>query len=328
MSEKADTHRKKMLKVIGIVSAWVTLPILGLILLTLTLNGSALRQSMVISAGNGDTVMFTLQSLLGIILVSLLIIATSRYSKKSYFRHLRIGLFIGLGIYTLLLIIGLFVENKAFPGQDQIALCTTARQQYLDHGSAVVPIQTELGSGTGFAVGDKQTILTAYHVVEGAKSIRASFASGEVKLKVIDKAPQYDLALLRISKPVGSFFTLSESYYDGDEVFAYGFPGNSLDAGPPSLSTGIVSRVVDLASLRLTSQQAPDGLEIIQTDAAINPGNSGGPLIGECGVIGVVSFISDTTQLHQYTGSVSEQNIGYAISAKTVRAAFPSGIKY
>jgi serine protease Do len=160
-------------------------------------------------------------------------------------------------------------------------------------------------------------------VIEGASSIIANYSAGEVKMTVISTAPQYDLALLKIEKPASSFFNLDESYSPTDEVYVYGYPGNSLTAGPPSLSMGIVSRVIDLASLRMTSQDAADGLEIIQTDAAINPGNSGGPLIGSCGVIGVVSFVSDTSKLHQYLGSVSEQNIGFAISSKTARQAFP-----
>ena len=202
-------------------------------------------------------------------------------------------------------------------------VCTTPRQQFNAHGTAIVPIATNLGTGTGFAVNNNTTVLTAYHVVEGADSITANYSAGKVKIEIIDTAPQYDLALLKLDEPTDSFFTLSESYTTADEVYAYGYPGNSLSAGPPSLTTGIISRVIDLASLRMTSQDAANGLEIIQTDAAINPGNSGGPLIGSCGVVGIVSFISDTSNLHQYVGSVSEQNIGFAISAKTAKTAFP-----
>lgn len=206
---------------------------------------------------------------------------------------------------------------------DDPTSCTTPRQQFNAHGSAIVPIATELGTGTGFAVNNPNTVLTAYHVVEGATEIIADYSAGSVEMEVLDTAPQYDLALLKIHKPTSSFFSLSDSYATADEVYAYGYPGNSLTAGPPSLSTGIISRVIDLASLRMTSQDAADGLEIIQTDAAINPGNSGGPLIGSCGVVGIVSFISDTSELHQYLGSVSEQNIGFAISSKTAEQAFP-----
>ncbi|MNJ00678.1 hypothetical protein D3C73_1600810 [compost metagenome] len=46
-------------------------------------------------------------------------------------------------------------------------------------------------------------------------------------------------------------------------------------------------------------------------------------MIGKCGVVGIVSFISDTNELHQYLGAVSEQNIGFAVSSKTAKLAFP-----
>lgn len=269
------------------------------------------------------TLILTLNGLLGIILILLLIILTNNIRKKTYFFHLRIGLFIGLGIYGLMLVTGLIMSVSQSAASDNPGACSTPRQQFIAHRGAIVPIKTDLGTGTGFAVNNNFTVLTAYHVVEGASSITANYSAGEVKMEIIETAPQYDLALLKISKPTNSFFSLSGSYSAADDVYVYGYPANSLTAGPPSLGTGIISRVIDLASLRMTSQEAADGLEIIQTDAAINPGNSGGPLIGSCGVVGVVSFISDTSKLHQYLGSVSEQNIGFAISSNTAKQAFP-----
>lgn len=325
INKNPGTKSKTIFKVLGVIFAWVSLPIIGLLLLLITSQSSTIRHSLLVLGENSDIGIASLNGLLGIILVLLLIILTNKVRKKSYFFHLRIGLFIGLGIYTFILVVGIIMNmSPAAPSTVESApiVCTTPRQQYITHGSAIVPIATEAGSGTGFAVNNKSTILTAYHVIEGAKTIRANYSSGEVKMKVIDTAPQYDLALLRIDKPVSSFFSLSESYSTADEVYAYGYPGNSLTAGPPSLSTGIISRVIDLASLRMTSKEAASGLEIIQTDAAINPGNSGGPLIGKCGVVGIVSFISDRNNLRLYIGSVSEQNIGFAISAKTANKAF------
>jgi S1-C subfamily serine protease len=321
--EKLKEKPQTGLKVTGIVFAWLSVPIIGLLLLFITTSSSTIQQSLLALGKHSDIALAALNGLLGIILILLLILVTNKVRKKSYFFHLRIGLFIGLGIYSLILIVGLAMNLHSTYSWNDPAACTTPKQQFNAHGSAIVPIATNLGTGTGFAVSNNTTILTAYHVVEGATSIVANYSAGEVKMEVIETAPQYDLALLKIDKPTDSFFSLSESYATADDVYAYGYPGNSLTAGPPSLTTGIISRVVDLASLRMTSQDAADGLEIIQTDAAINPGNSGGPLIGSCGVVGVVSFISDTSELNQYLGSVSEQNIGFAISSKTAKTAFP-----
>lgn len=321
--KKTKTKMKVALKVISIVSAWLSVPLVGILLLFITTFSSTIQQPLSYLGENSNIAYGALNGILGVILILLLILLTNRVRKQSYFFHLRIGLFIGLGIYSLVLIFGLIMNFNSTSSTNALGACTTPRQQFNTRGSAIVPIATNLGSGTGFAVNNRTTILTAYHVIDGANSIVANYSTGKVKMKIIDTAPQYDLALLKISKPTGSFFSLSESYETADDVYAYGYPSNSLTAGPPSLSSGIISRVVDLASLRMTSKDATDGLEILQTDAAINPGNSGGPLIGSCGVVGIVSFISDTSELHQYLGSVSEQNIGFAISSKTALSAFP-----
>lgn len=311
------TTQKKTLKVIAIIGAWLTIPVIGLSLLLLTVYSSTIYE-----AGVPTDTLLPLNGLLGIFAILLLLNLTHRYRKRVFIFHLRIGFFIGLGIYTLILLsgVGIILYANNHPG---LQTCTSASQQYRDHSSAVIPIATDQGYGTGFAINNGSTIITAYHVVDGAKNIKANYSSGAVRMKIIDKAPQYDLALLKLDEPVDSYFMLSDSYITGDDVLAYGYPGNALTAGPPSLSTGIISRIIDIADLRMTVQDAPSGLELVQTDAAINPGISGGPLIGRCGVIGVVSFTSDTSELHQYTGSVSEQNIGFAISSKTVKAAFP-----
>jgi len=319
---KANSKKRTALKVVGIVLAWVSLPFIGLLVLLITTQASTISQSLMALGQSSDISVAALNGLLGVILLLLLIILTSKVRKKSYFFHLRIGLYIGLGIYVLLLTVGIVMNILPKNDQDNANVCSTALQQYSSHIDAVVPIATDLGTGTGFAVNDGSTILTAYHVIEGAKTIYANYSSGSVDMQVIATAPQYDLALLKISKPTTTFFNLSDTYNTADEVYAYGYPGNSLTAGPPSLSKGIISRVIDLASLRMTSQDAADGLELVQTDTAINPGNSGGPLIGKCGVVGIVSFISDRNQLHEYIGSVSEQNIGFGVSSKTAKSAF------
>ncbi len=322
MTEKEHKKPSLALKIVTTILAWITLPVLGVLLLIITTQSSTLSSLVTMPYGSIDPSMVSLNGLLGVILILLLLILTSKLRRLNYFFHLRIGLFIGLAIYFTIMTSGIVMSAVNSSQQDNPGVCTSRLQQFKTHANAIVPIATDLGTGTGFAVSNANTILTAYHVIEGATDLYANLSSGRVELEIIDTAPQYDLALLKMAKPAGSFFSLSEQYSDADEIYVYGYPGNSLNAGPPSLSAGIVSRVVDLASLRMSSQDMPDGMEVIQTDAAINPGNSGGPVINACGVIGVVSFISDSNQLHEYIGSVSEQNIGFAVSSKTALRAF------
>lgn len=319
---------KKLAKVIASIAlAWLSVLAIGVILITITSNASVTY-----APGSNENAevenQVVLNGLLGIILISLILIAIKSKVKKVYFQHLRVGLILGFVLYAGIMMVALAFNIAIYNSQgDELATCSSPKDQFKSRASAIIPIATSTGKGTGFSVKDENTVLTAYHVIEGAKNIHANYSSGRVDMKVIDTAPQYDLALLEIKEPTAAFFDLSETYEPADEVYVYGYPGNSLSAGPPSLSTGIISRIIDIASLRMTSSNFPDGLEIIQTDAAINPGNSGGPIIGKCGVIGIVSAISDSSQLHSYFGTVSEQNIGYAISSSTALKAFEKHLK-
>jgi S1-C subfamily serine protease len=187
--------------------------------------------------------------------------------------------------------------------------------------AATYPIGTELGSGTAFAVSDDGLLVTAYHVVKGAKDVYLDLDSGKEAVQVLRTAPDYDLALLRVHRHTVPYLTLSINYEQADAVYAVGWPGNTFEAGGASVSTGVISRQISTADMRNSSiPDVPDGLQMLQTDAAVNPGNSGGPLVGACGVVGVVDAKSDTLDLEQY-GIVSEEGISYAISAQTVQSA-------
>lgn len=54
--------------------------------------------------------------------------------------------------------------------------------------ASVLPIATESGTGTAFAIDGEGTLVTAYHVVEDHTNIRVSLVSGEVSARVIRTA--------------------------------------------------------------------------------------------------------------------------------------------
>jgi S1-C subfamily serine protease len=183
--------------------------------------------------------------------------------------------------------------------------------------SATYPLRTDKASGTAFAINGSGTLVTAYHVIEDAKTVTVDWRTGEVPVKVIRVDKARDLAVLHYAGETPDFVPLTTRYQPTDTVFALGWPANTFDVGQPSISKGIVSRTIDGYDARLIDDAIPADMSFIQTDAAINPGNSGGPLINACGVIGVVDAISTS---EADFGLPREEGIGYAISTSTLQS--------
>jgi 2-alkenal reductase len=177
--------------------------------------------------------------------------------------------------------------------------------------------QEGVQSGTGFVWDGAGHIVTNNHVVEGTNALAVRLASGEaVRAQIVGTAPNYDLAVIRLSDTgrlpppisVGS----SAGLKVGQEAFAIGNPFG-LDQ---SLTTGIISAL----KRRLPTTGGREISNVIQTDAAINPGNSGGPLLDSAGrLIGVNTAI--------YSPSGSNAGIGFAIPVDVVNRVVPELIK-
>ncbi|MCP2013562.1 S1-C subfamily serine protease [Deinococcus sp. HSC-46F16] len=171
-------------------------------------------------------------------------------------------------------------------------------------------------AGSGFFVNAQGDILTNNHVVEGADeiTIRLHGSNQTYTAKVVGRAPDFDLALIRAEGlPREAIRPIPLGQMEGLEVglkaIALGAPFG-LDF---SVSEGIIS------SLERTVPVGAKGVEqnVIQTDAAINPGNSGGPLLDSAGqVIGV------NTQI--LTGGIGQSaGVGFAVPVDTVRRLLP-----
>ena len=168
--------------------------------------------------------------------------------------------------------------------------------------------------GTGVVIVDKGIILTNLHVVQGAESIRVTFADGlETTASITGVQIENDLAVLQAHKiPDDMIAATMRSTADlrpGDQVMAVGFP---FGIGP-SASAGIVS------GLKRTFR-SPEGKQemtnLIQFDAAANPGNSGGPLVTMDGqVIGIVTAIYNPNQQRTFVG------IGFAVPIENAASA-------
>lgn len=161
------------------------------------------------------------------------------------------------------------IYERVLPG----VVCVTARQR------------NGYSTGTGFLVEGSGYLLTNYHVIDEGTALEVMLLSDRsvYPARVVGFDEEFDLAVLKIDGrdlpvlPLGDSDALSV----GDQVYAIGNPMGDLYG---SMSWGIVS------ALGREGQDVPNGLGMIQTDAALNSGNSGGPLLNDRGqVVGIVS---------------------------------------
>ena len=162
--------------------------------------------------------------------------------------------------------------------------------------------QIERGLGSGVVVEAGGTILTNYHVVEGADKITVAMSDNKTyEAKVIGTDQPSDLAVIKIEAANLPFLTLgnSDTVRVGDIVLAI---GNPLGIGQ-SVTSGIIS-----AKGRRTGLSDGSFEDFLQTDAPINKGNSGGALVNLNGeLIGINSQILSP-------GGAGGGNIGIAFS--------------
>ena len=164
-------------------------------------------------------------------------------------------------------------------------------------------------SGSGFFITKDGYILTNYHVIEGASTVKVTAYDGTTyDAAVIGGDEDYDIAVIKVEgtnfQPV--VIGKSGSVQIGETVAAVGNPLGELTF---SMSQGIVSCVNRAINV--------DGkpFNMIQVDCSINPGNSGGPLFNSYGeVIGIVS-----AKYSSYSNTTVE-GIGFAIPIDDVLA--------
>lgn len=156
---------------------------------------------------------------------------------------------------------------------------------------AIVVIQAEEESGevsgslgSGFIIDKDGTIVTNYHVVQGATRLRITLADGATLLvnSLIGFDRDKDLALFRVSVPKPPVIEIERGGRVptiGEKVYAIGNPQGLRS----TLSEGLVSGV----------RQEPPWGDLIQTTAPIGLGSSGGPLLNEKGkAIGIIVFLA------------------------------------
>ncbi len=176
-------------------------------------------------------------------------------------------------------------------------------------GPSVVVIQAGKSLGTGVIAAEDGTILTAYHVVKGAKDVNLTFADGtKAKAVVASSNPKRDIAALKPAKlpEIVVPATLGGAVAEGAPVVAIGNPLGLTY----SVSTGVVSGLN-------RSAKDNDLSGLIQFDASVNPGSSGGPLLDARGlVIGIVVSIADPGGDEAFAGIAFAVPIGVALGSE------------
>ncbi|TIN91691.1 MAG: trypsin-like serine protease [Mesorhizobium sp.] len=169
------------------------------------------------------------------------------------------------------------------------------------------------GHGSGFVIAPDGLVVTNFHVVGDARTVRVSMPDGaSSEGRVLGRDPDTDIALVRAD---GSFVDVaplgdSKRLRRGQIAIAIGNPlGFEW-----TVTSGVVSALG--RSMRASTGRLID--DVIQTDAALNPGNSGGPLVSSAGeVIGV-----NTAMIH------GAQGIAFAVASNTARFVISEIIRF
>ncbi len=163
-----------------------------------------------------------------------------------------------------------------------------------------------IGLGSGFIIDPNGTIVTNFHVIEGADEITVVLDDGtELDAELVAVDDKTDIAVLRVEAgrrlPTVAWGD-SSTVKVGDWAVAI---GNPFGLGA-SVSVGVIS-----AKGRSINAGPYD--DYFQIDAPINRGNSGGPLFDQQGrVIGVNAAI--------FSPSGGNVGIGFAIPANQARS--------
>lgn len=178
--------------------------------------------------------------------------------------------------------------TTADPGPQELSSTEIAQLA----GPATVTVHTDSGLGTGFFTDDKGTLVTCYHVIDGATELSVEMSDGGIYRvnSIIDFSELYDVAVLEVNITGNAYLNVCEgTTIQGETVYALG-SSRGLDG---TFSNGVISAV----------DRKVGAITCLQTTAATSGGNSGGPLLNVYGEVVGINAMTRT----------DGQNLNYAI---------------
>jgi len=164
----------------------------------------------------------------------------------------------------------------------------------------VINYQHAIGAGTGFVVDPSGTIITNFHVVQGADSIVATVLGRQYPVELVGYDRQRDIAVLQLNG-AGGLPTValgdSSTLTVGEPVVSLGNAGGSDH--PLTHEAGSViafNRTISAQDELTGSANSVTGL--IEFAAPVRAGDSGGPMINAAGqVMGVTTAATVTFRM-------------------------------
>lgn len=156
-------------------------------------------------------------------------------------------------------------------------------------GASVVQVNVtgpeNAGTGSGFVLDKRGTIVTNYHVIEGATAGTIVFSDRTIApiTGYLGVWPDKDIALVQVDcseDKLHPMLLATSAPRQGERVAAFGSPLGLQQ----SVSEGIVSAVRESEELKAFGPMEINA-RLIQTTTPISKGNSGGPLVNMQGLV-------------------------------------------
>jgi len=172
--------------------------------------------------------------------------------------------------------------------------------------SARAESKTAQQVGTAFVIRPDGFLLTAFHVIKGAKEIEVSCPEiGKATARLEKFSEANDLAVLRVAEgKTQTYLSLAgqKSISLGEQVFTIGYPAPDMLGSEAKFTDGVIS-----------SLSVGGDAGYMQISVPVQPGNSGGALLNGSGdVVGVVIATASALAFLKGTGALP-QNVSWAV---------------